>query len=52
MVFITLFDLCLSPLTVELFVDTNGDYSVYFEDEGIGFQYKLIENGGIKGVDL
>lgn len=52
MTFISLFDLCISPLTVELYVDEDGNYSVYFEDEGIGFNYKLVEYNGVKGVDL
>lgn len=52
MTFVSLFDLCISPLTVELYVDKNGAFSVYFEDEGIGFNYKVVERGGLKGVDL
>ena len=52
MTFVSLFDLCISPLTVEIYVDKNGDCSVYFEDEGIGFNYKLVECNGVKGVDL
>ena len=52
MAFVSLFDLCISPLTVELSVDSDGNYSVYFEDEGIGFNYKLVECNGVKGVNL
>ena len=50
--FISLFDLCSSPLDVELYVDIDGNFSVYFEDEGIGFNYKIVEFNGVKGIDL
>lgn len=52
MAFVSLFDLCISPLTVELGIDADGDFSVYFEDEEIGFKYKVVECEGIKGVNL
>ena len=50
--FVSLRDLCQSSLSIELFVDFDGDFSIYFEDEGIGFEYKVVECEGIKGVNL
>lgn len=50
--FVSLRDLCQSSLSIELFIDFDGDFSIYFEDEGIGFEYKVVEFEGIKGVNL
>ena len=50
--FVSLRDLCQSSLSIELFVDCDGDFSIYFEDDGIAFEYKVVECEGIKGVNL
>lgn len=50
--FVSLFDLCLSPLIVEFGIDADGDFAVYFEDEGFGFNYKVVKRDGLNGIDL
>lgn len=50
--FVSLHDLCISPLAVELGIDIDGDFAVYFEDEGMTFNYKIVEENGVKGVNL
>ena len=50
--FISLRELCQSPLSIELLIDLDGDFSVYFESEGMSFNYKIIECEGVRGVNL
>lgn len=52
MVFVSLHDLCKSPLAVELCIDIDNDFAVYFEDHGMTFNYKIVEESGVKGVNL
>ena len=52
MVFVSLHDLCNSPLTVELFVNGEGNFAIRFEDHDVVFQYSVVEFGGVKGVNL
>ena len=52
MAFVSLHDLCRSPLVVELFVNGEGNFAVRFEDHDVVFQYNVVECDGVKGVNL
>ena len=52
MAFVSLKDLARSPMTVELFLNGEGNFAVRFEDHDMVFQYPVVEQKGVKGVNL
>ena len=52
MTFVSLKDLARSPMTVELFINGEGNFAVRFEDHDMVFQYPIVKEDGVRGVNL
>ncbi len=52
MSFVSLHDLCIAPLVVELFINGEGNFAIRFEDHDMVFQHPVVEQEGVKGIVL